>query len=238
MTKLKCPYCSDPNIFQKAFAAPIGKKEVAALRAVRNNIWRSASDIYGLINLKKKEVTRGDFKIITITGDDLAEAWSSLTIEILGVKFLQEPPYPPPDQFFKRGGESSYDVASEDTTGLHTWYLYNIYRITHRDINLVIDVHWWPDHGRVVTIQDFDPAGTSIADIQMINDALKLFRIETRGGVKITEERIRQFFAKSGAATSQKDAARTLNVTENGLEKWRARRGMSNWQEVVERFSP
>ena len=205
------------------------QKEAAAIPRVRN-IWRSAPDSYGLINLKKKEVTRADFKIITITGDDLAEAWSDLTIELLGVKFLEEPPYPPPDQFFKMSGESYYDGES---AGRHTWYLYNIYRISNKKINLVIDVHWWPDHGRVVTIQDFDPAGASVADIQMINDALKLFRVETRGGVKITEDRIRDLVAECGGNVSQKNAAMYLNVTESGLERWRARRGLATWQEVV-----
>jgi hypothetical protein len=227
-----CPYCSNPNIFEKAFATPIERRETTWLPRVRN-IWRATSDASKPI--KVKEDIRGDYRIITVTGDDLAEHLSDFTIEILGVRFIEEPPFPPPDQFFRQGGEVHYDAH----TGieLRLWYLFNVYRITHNKTDLVIDVHWWHEHGRIVTIQDFAPAGVSPVEIQVINETLKLFRIETRGGVKITEERIRQVLAESGASLTQKDAAWRLNVTENGLEKWRARRGISTWQEVVERFS-
>jgi hypothetical protein len=229
-----CPYCSDLNIFEKAFATPIERSETAWLPRVRN-IWRAAPDASNLIKLKEKEVIRGDYRIITVTGHDLAEQLDDFTIEILGVRFIEEPPFPPPDQFFKQGGEVHYDHHAK--TEKQFWFLYNIYRVTHSKTDLVVDVHWWPEHGRIVTIQDFSAAGASATEIQVINETLKLFRIETRGGIKITEERIRQVLAGSGPNLMQKDAARWLDVTENGLEKWRARRGISTWQEVIERFS-
>ncbi len=199
------------------------------------NFWRSNPDEHGLVTLKKRGATRGDYKIITVTGSDLIEQWSDFTIEILGVKFDEEPPMPPSDQFFSLGKESEYDCAGR--TSKVNWYLFSIYRITHKKSDIAIDVHWWPEHGRVITIQDLPAAGPTNTDLEIINEALKLFRVETRGGVKITEERIKQVIAESGSSVSQKEAARMLEVTESGLEKWRARRGFSTWQEVVDRMA-
>lgn len=234
-TKLKCPYCLDPNIFEKAFAARSEGSENAYIRRVRK-IWRSKSDNDGeVVTLKEKAVTRGAYKIITITGDDLIDQWSDFRIEILGVKFSKEPPLPPPDQFFGESKESYYS----HTTQRHLWWLYNILRITHSNSDVAIDVHWWPEHGRIVTIQDLPPAGPTNTELEIINEAVKLFRVETRGrgGVKITEERMKELLADAVPSISQKDVAMMLGVTEQGLGKWRSRQGMSSWREVVSKYS-
>ncbi len=67
--------------------------------------------------------------------------------------------------------------------------------------------------------------------------ALEFFQIETRGAPKITEAAIKDAIKRLGARAQQKEVARELNVTAQGLTSWRERNGLKRWQDVVARYA-
>ncbi len=150
----------------------------------------------------------------------------------------------------------SQDVTLQMESGLHTtqsasvdisqkedkdspksyWHLFNACRITKKGSKVTVDVHWWPDHGRLITVRNLSSAGASAADLEVINQAIKFFRDETRGQRKITEEKLKKVLSSLGPNATQSAAAKTLKVNESALEQWRRRQHIATWQEVIKRY--
>jgi hypothetical protein len=117
------------------------------------------------------------------------------------------------------------------------WHLFNACRITKKGSKVTVDVHWWPDHGRKVTISNLTPAGPSAADLEVINQAVKFFRVETRGRGKVTEDKLRAALASLGPSATMSATAKELKLNEGTLEKWRQRKRINSWREVVNRYT-
>jgi hypothetical protein len=54
---------------------------------------------------------------------------------------------------------------------------------------------------------------------------------------RLTESVVSDAVKRIGPAATQQAVARQLEVTEQGLSKWRARHGLRSWQEVLSKYA-
>ncbi len=227
-----CPYCANPNLPEEALT-PTPDDRIATRGSMpqSSDIW--AADAYKgqpVRMLREKAIRRGAFTIQTVTDKDLAKRYAGFQVEIIGMDTDYDPPSPSGPFFHRTFGTRFKD------DGLQTESFYKIHnacRITKKGSKMTVDVHWWPDHDFFFTIIGFDPA----ADFDSLALLQKLFKPETRGGVKVTEDRVRHIVSSLGPEATQIAAAQALNVSESALEYWRRKRGIKTWQDVIEQFT-
>lgn len=246
MAKIKCKFCAEPDFFEKILTpTPTDRILNGAIRRYGNhwpkgrkpktikppkgvtNFMSFPIDTRQVVTLKSPEIKRGKYHIRTVTDADMTPAYDGFKIEIIGIESKIKPPMP-------SGAFFSVTTTGEGKDA--SYVSYNAARITHRDSNIVIESHWTPEHGRIVTLRGFESVSTNPQELSIINTALKFYRREPRGGAKITEDMFRVALAKIGKDAKQKEVATALGITERGLERWRSRRGISSWQQLIERF--
>jgi hypothetical protein len=248
MTKSKCPYCADPDFFDEVLK-PTPKDEIVATRPgiIRHGShWAKAprlkkpkpmrgvkliahdgygseygKDLETVVILTSPEIKRGKYHIRSVTDKDMLRHYAGFKIENIGVESTQKPQRP-------RG-----PFMSVKHSGKHH-VSFNATRITHKDSDLIIDFHWMPEHGKIVTLRGFSPLGVAATpkELEIINIALKFYRVETRGGIKINRDSLKAAFAKHGKDAPQKTIADELDVTVSALRKWRERAGVGSWKFV------
>jgi len=163
-------------------------------------------------------------------------SWKGFTFEQLGHDYAAPPPFPPRVSggkivpFVRLDHYNNLQSLSRQTRtpAATSWTLANGYRIAHTS-GLLLFVHWWPSHGFKTEITNLEPEGFAL-----VNKILNLFKPETRGNPKFTEADIKKVVTRLGPKATQKTVAKALNVSESTLEKWRQRRGVSTWREVLE----
>ncbi len=251
MAKIKCEFCAVPDFFEKILSptqADIPSYNPAmrrhgihwpkvrrpkTIKLPKNVIHDGFGSRFGIdpskvVRLKSPGIRRGKFHIRTVTDADMTPAYDGFKIEIIGIESKTRPPMP-------SGAFFSVTTTGEGKDA--SYVSYNAARITHRDSNIVIESHWTPEHGRIVTLRGFESVSTNPQELSIINTALKFYRREPRGGAKITEDMFRVALAKSGKDAKQKEVATALRITERGLEKWRTRQGINSWKELIERYN-
>jgi hypothetical protein len=252
---IECPYCADPDFFDKILTptpedqivtyspgmvrhgshwakAPKQKKpkKIKPMRGAKIIMHDGigspfAIDLETVIFLTSPEIKRGKFYIRTITDKDMVRHYAGFKIESIGVETAKEPLSP-------RGPFMSVQHRQSEKRDI----IFNATRITHKDSSLIIDIHWTPEHKRIVTLRGFSPLGvaTTPEELTIINAALKFYRVEMRGGAKINRESLKAAFAKHGKDAPPKIVADELGVTVSALRKWRARAGFGNWKHVAQ----
>jgi hypothetical protein len=135
-----------------------------------------------------------------------------------------------------QGATVDIDQREDKDSPKSHWHLFNACRITKEGSKVTVDVHWWPDHGRKITISNLTPAGPSATDLKVISQAIKFFRVETRGSGKITEDKLRAALASLGPSATLSATAKKLKLNESTLEKWRQRKRIDSWRDVVNRY--
>lgn len=249
MAKIKCKFCADPDFFEGILTPTPTDRLISLHGAIRRygNHWPKVrkpktikppkgatnfmsfpTDPRQAVTLKSPEIKRGKYHIRTVIDADMTPAYAGFKIEIIGIESKTKPPMP----------SGAFFSITHKGEGKDAEYVsYNAARITHRDSNIVIESHWTPEHGRIVTLRGFESVSTNPQELSIINTALKFYRREPRGGAKITEDMFRVTLAKTGKDAKQKEVANALGVSERGLEKWRTRQGIISWQELVERYN-
>ena len=160
---LKCAFCENPRLFQTDFSNSQVKTEIVS---ARGQFWkRIQNDRYPAWLTPAVGRENGDVHSKLLIGKDhFGPRWQLLTVEILGYNLTDKPPMPPIPLF---------GVTS--TRGLETvsYILWNACRITHEEFSFVVNLHWWPSHERVFTVEKFDFEDTAARSA--LNTALSLF---------------------------------------------------------------
>lgn len=222
-----CPYCSDPKSFQRELSGE-GRADHETGIARVGKFW-ARDDAGGM--LVAVSYDHGDYWRVPIGGEHFIDRFKDFKLDILSFKA----PYSAWG-FASSGSLFLLTAAPADLAGSNKFPL-NVARVSHNHSPVVVDAHTWFSHGTVLTVHHL-PRQLSSADVTAMREALEFFRPETRGGPpKITEARLRAALAEAGADATQLDVARRLKVTEQGLIKWRAKRGLKSWQEVLSRYA-
>jgi hypothetical protein len=245
MTDQECPFCPSPDYLED-FTKGQAKKTIVPIPTWRRQyrFWEQA------IQKRIEEVAtaeteqRGKFLRTVFDEDNFEERWRDFTVEVFGIETEGEPFLPrnpervsiePPGPFFF--SSTSFPKLKEgDETPYYRQFF--ICRIKHKISDMSLVAHWWPTHGRLINLQSPLSPFPVNSDLNVIKDALSFFQTETRGApAKFSEEVVSDVLRRLPTNATQKAAADELQVTERTLERWRARQGMSTWQEVVNRYS-
>lgn len=173
-TTLQCAYCENPKLFQVDFSTPDYESRDIGIAAQGHFLKRIKNDDYpawpvpvifrGVGSLHSK---------MLIGRDHFAQKWQSFNVEILGSDLTERPPMPPLPLF---------GLTKTTTPDRISYILWNACRITHEEFGLVINLHWWPSHGRVFSVENLDFDNTAARSA--LNTGLSFF---SRGRRRPTE---------------------------------------------------
>ena len=234
-----CPYCADPAFLASFTEGPTEKVKVLLPPYMRQDkFWKKATrrrpDYHAAAEL------RGDRLRVVFDGKNFDDRWRDFTAEVFGIESVGALILPrvvdrvflsPPPPFFY-----AVSVPQGDNQPLK-YQQFFICRITKKDSDVSIIVHWWADHGRVMQIEGSLSPDAANTNIETIKTGCDFFKRETRGNPRITEKDVREAIRKMGARAQQKDVARELKVTAQGLVNWGERRGLNAWRDVLREFS-
>lgn len=162
MNTLECPFCKNPKLFYADFSE---SPEQPELVAARGQFWkRIKNDRYPAwpIPTIRRDLNGLHSKLL-VGRNHFAPKWEPLTVELLGCDFTDKPEMPPVPLF-----------GMSTMRGFGTSYiLWNACRITHDGFSFVVNLHWWPGHGRVFTVEKFDFDDTAARSA--LDTALSLF---------------------------------------------------------------
>jgi hypothetical protein len=246
MSKSKCPYCADPDLLDKILNPPAGTLYSALPGAsirrfgnhwpkVRKPVKSKPSrgvkllavgviDRRKVVTLKTPGVHYGKYIIKTVTDKDMIARYAGFIVKIIGVKCKTEPPVP-------SGPFLSRTWTVEGNGKGSNYVSFNATRITHQDSPIVIDIHWTPEHGRVVTVRGFSSYQSQPEELAIINRAFEFYRAEKRGGAKIDRENLMRAVREQGDKVTQKAVADELGVTTRAIRDQLARLG-ATWDEL------
>jgi hypothetical protein len=233
-----CPFCENPNFLADAGRGRATKIEIRLPYYTRQEkFWRSDLREYNATVTTNVE-KRGEYLHTSFFGDDFEPRWRDFTVEVIGVE-ADEVIFPLDDDGVIPGPPTPFfffaSVAPDALTTFRYQHFF-IARITHSLSNVELIAHWWPSHGRLFTMGGKLSAEYPNDDIERFRSAFDFFHRETRGSAKVTDADIKKVVTLLGPKATQKSAAKALNVSESTLEKWRQRRGVSTWREVLEGY--
>jgi hypothetical protein len=233
-----CPYCARADLL-KPMKRPRKRGEHFALPN-KGMLWdaeinRQESSI-GFTGLYQF----ADHRRVFLPADRFASRLRPFSVEMIGLEFeLREArPTPPPPMLFA-AVQNDWRTGTAKTPWAGSSVVFAALVIAHSS-GLVLAVHWWPSHGRVMNLSGAMPIDREAnAAIELAQTILEIFREETRGAPKITEAAIKGAVTKiiPPLKPTQAATAKVLEVSESALEKWRQRNGIKTWKEVVERLS-
>jgi len=242
-----CPYCADPALLgppSKKMAKTAG---TSALIPTLGRFWKrdQGGDVRqshehpwtpgGILRPGYRD---GERFVFEVPSDALDEKFAGFTIRLVGVDthpFNEAPPEPFATAHLRANGGPG-PVWNPDYP-LSRFTVVSGVTIERKAVRVA--AHWWPSHEWRVELRADLAAGppeARNADLQGALDALEFFRLEARGGPKITDGHLRLIY--SIRRPPQQEVAQLLGVTVSGLDRWRRRRGFKSWREVVEHFAP
>lgn len=227
MRKLsKCPFCSDYDHFDAALKSRITAERIVSVE-IRQDVrhlpprWRKESRYLSAVAETQE---RGKYWYVALSlpfREEVAKEnrgrSPSFMVEILGLKYRKKPPTPPPPFFH-------VDQFIQPNRPIH-YVSYQACLISCTTSPLEVMIHWWPDHGRKVTINDFPLDKATSTDFERLKEALNLFRYsETRGKKEsITERAVKaaiRNLEQQDAPLTRKTLALNLNCNYDTLQKW------------------
>lgn len=168
---------------------------------------------------------RSDYLRIVLENDKFEERWRGFTVEVFGINSVGERlREDPPGPFFFITSPSAFHGDETE----HNYLQFFACRITHKRTLAELIVHWWPTHGHLFEMRGPLMTQENNNDIEVFKTAFDFFQREARGNPKISEQAIKKTIQKLGQRATQRAVAREIGVTEQGLDKWRSRRGMSS----------
>ncbi|MBA3804090.1 MAG: hypothetical protein H0X14_00015 [Acidobacteria bacterium] len=244
MAKHTCPYCSDPGLFDKRLAPTKGDQLDYVNMSRRGSHWPKAKRLkivtpamsvmrWGIIDpresvsLKTPGVIRGKLRIKIVTDADMINRYAGFKVEIIGEESGVELPTPV-GTFFSR-------TWTEDVKGKRQNFIsFNAARITHKDSPVIVDIHWHPSHGRLVTLRGFSKVAVTPEELSIISTALGFDnKTSTRGAPpKVDRDAIIRAIRAQGEKATQKSVAAATGLATRTLRDWLYFREGSTWENL------
>jgi hypothetical protein len=244
MPKVACPYCADPDLFDKRLAPTKEDRQEFVRMARRGSHWPEPERIKSVtprakiarwggidprtsVLLKTPGILRGTLHIKNVTDEDMIKRYAGFKVQIIGVESSAEPPMPvgvffsrtwTEDEEGKRGNFISFDAA----------------RVTHKDSPVIVDSHWHPSHGRLVTLRGFTKVATTPEELAVATVALGFDTKESRRGAppKVDRETIIRAMRAQGERATQKSIAEAAGIATRTLRDWLYFRECSTWENL------
>jgi hypothetical protein len=245
----KCPYCADPDLFDKRLA-PTSKDgfnqtlvprrgshwpeppkvKIVPMRNVKYARW-GGNDPRGAVELKTLEIIRGKYRVRTITDADMIARYAGFQMQVIGVESRTEPPMPSGVFMGRR---------SEKKDGKPLYVLFDAVRITHKDSPIVVDSHWHPSHGRKVSVRGFGRVAPTAEELGVVTTALSFdTKAKKRGAPpKVDRDVVIEAIRTQGEKATQKSIASATGIAHTTLRDWLYFREGTTWlnlkREIVE----
>jgi hypothetical protein len=229
----ECPYCANQRIFEDALESSSGAAPPS--KAVRIGSYLRHTQPLTLDTMRKafdfKSETRGDYWLHIYTEKNLVDRLAGFTVYMLGMETERQMAFPP----------GPFMQTIIDRRGFGAPWFFGIYfaiRFTHKKSPVVIDIHWWHSHGRIVTMRGIPDDGAASKDLKLVNDVLKLLRTETRGDPKVNAADFVLALGKLGMDATQNAVAKEMGITARTLQRWATRNGCETWGDLKARYQP
>lgn len=226
MLATPCPYCSDPAKYQRALTAEGQYSHTGGIAPV-GKFWArdengGGGGPLGMVNARNYD--HGEYWRILIGSKHFIPRFKDFTLEIINFASSHNPFFWTSDALLFRLTAAPPDIARHNKFG------FPVTRITHKKSPVTVDAHTWFNHGTILTVHHVPKELTS-ADVTVMQEALELFRPETRGAPKIKRADFWQAIDKHSAELTQARVADELNVSQSTLSGWLKRERMK-WSDV------
>ncbi|MDT7807311.1 MAG: hypothetical protein QOJ70_1124 [Acidobacteriota bacterium] len=225
-----CPYCVNPRLFQEVLAMKPDEKNIATHPQRIGPYWRVMPRLradWSFEGMAGTPTTRGDFWLITYTGDEFAERLKDFTAYMIGQEVETKPSQAP----------GPFLASSMDRLKHGAAWRYGLYfavRITHPQTKIAVDLHWWPTHERMVTLRDVPDEGATPRDLRLVAEALKFVRVETRGRPGgFAEIELIKAIQEQGEQVTQRGVAKALGTSDRTIREWLTQQGKT-WLGFIE----
>jgi hypothetical protein len=240
-TKLKCPFCNRPEVFRPIDERTPEPKDHIAIPRV-GKFWQALPNEmrgYKIVPI----LNESDHWRISLykghpgTGKYFTDKFKHFKLDLIGTDYELEPPEPVAVPFFLRqegftlSSSKPYWNMEVQRPSNPYWMLFNACRISHDKSDVVINAHWWPDHGNIFSIHGFQPTENSNKDLLITKEAMEFFRVETRGAPKIAQANLIKAIKEEGERATQRSIAKALKISDSTLRYWLNREGKS-WGEI------
>jgi hypothetical protein len=234
-----CPFCTDSNFlasFTKGDAEMVKVLIPAYMR--QDKFWKKGKFKRADYTVNVEAERRGNRLRIIFDKENLDYRWRDFTIEVLGIQSVggfilprddARVVYSPPPPFF------FVSTAFQGEGQPFAYQQFFVCRITHKNSDASIIVHWWTNHDRVMRVDSSLSLDSANDSLSIIKTACDLFQRETRGNPKISEVELIKAIQKHGKRATQANVAKELGVGDRTLRDWTVRMGMS-WERVKGRY--
>jgi hypothetical protein len=241
MNKDTCPFCADPNLLASFTEGDAEKVMVLIPVYMRQDrFWKKGKFKQAKYTVHAEAELRGDRLRMIFDEENFDARWRDFKVEVLGIQSVEEMFLPKNEDRVYYSPPPPFFFAMDVWQGNNQPFAYQQFfacRITHKDSDVSIFVHWWANHGRIMRVDSSLLPDTTNDTLAIIKAACDFFQREKRGDPKLSLELILDAHRRLGSKTTQRAIAGELKVSERALEKWRARQGMSSWRQVENWFN-
>lgn len=223
-----CPYCARPDLLAPK-KRPRRGGEWFPMRDI-GRLWPSRSDgedsnVEGATLHKFSDHLR-----VFLPSEKFAGRFQPFTVEMLGFRFNFTPggpiySVPPPPALLT-------STRHQLITGTHeraaeAWCEVFAGSVVAHPSGLVLAVHWWPSHGRIMQLTGKLPEGMEANEaIEVAQKSLEIFTEETRGAPKINRGRLLWALRMKGPRATQSGVADLLGAGETTIRDFLRRENL------------
>lgn len=225
-----CPFCADPDLLERILASKGGTPVGFVMLRRTGSHWRAprrivrtkhpkisrwgAIDPRFVVTLRTPEVARGDYRIRTITDEDMIRRYAGYKIEVVGEVVGEQKPANPSGPFLGL----DRDAVSREKV----YVAFNAARVTRKGEALSLEYHWHASHGRRVAIKGFAERLPTKQELEFLNAAFGLDAPGKQRGAppKVDREAVVRAVRKLGGAATQKSVAEATGTAPRTLRDW------------------
>jgi len=167
---------------------------------------------------------------VFLPSDKFAERFQSYTVQMIGFKYNLAPSTHIPDLSTAPppfvAAQSDWQTGTHERPFAHWWTVLVGSVVTHPS-GIVLAVHWWPTHDRLMNLSGPLPASKEANPVIDIAQAsMDIYKEETRGAPKLDRGRLMWALRRQGPRATQRGVATELGTGESTIRDFLRREGL------------
>jgi hypothetical protein len=167
---------------------------------------------------------------VFLPSDKFAERLQPFSVQMIGFKFNLAPSTTTPDPVDTpwpfAAGVTDWQTGTHETP-FALWWTALVGSVVAHPSGIVLAVHWWPTHDRVMNLSGPLPAGRAANDsIELAQTIFEVFREETRGAPRINRGRLMWALRTQGPRATQRGVATVLGIGESTIRDFLRRENL------------